>query len=543
MTGVGTALALFAVAPAAGAQNSRAAHTVVVASPTPEPGGDSVRTILQRDFNFGNRVLPLNSDPNLLGSALSAGGSPNYSLFAKMKARSLVIPRVEATGVIVSYHDIATRRLVKEAFFPLHSIPALRPALLRDSVLRAHEAKDQHTQSALARTAFLKDSLSVAAQGKPDRDKTGQALIKAKRDSLMATTIAEEARLIEQRKTDFAERDAAIPALIARDSVTRDSLTYVRRMAVHSISDELTRWLTGQRGYAQSRVVYVHNGMLRVVDSDGANDRKLTGSGLALSPQWHPSGNRVVFSHFTQSGTQIAQVDVWNGRVTMVKATQRGLNLTPAYSTDGRKIVYASGGIGPTDLVVTDADAEVPARKLSFSTSETSSPTFSPDGGRVAYISPKAWQGSGPNARYTPQIYTMNADGTGQVQLTPTAPGVRTYRTSPDWSPDGTTVAYMQQHGDFQLWTIGVRDRKMKKLTTVGENEDPTWSPDSRHIAFTSNRSGAKEIWVMDVQTGRSRQLTRMGGGARLAAWSRVHELPGFAARSISAPSVAVQEH
>jgi TolB protein len=61
----------------------------------------------------------------------------------------------------------------------------------------------------------------------------------------------------------------------------------------------------------------------------------------------------------------------------------------------------------------------------------------------------------------------------------------------------------------------------MKQLTSEGINEDPAWAPDGRHLVFTSSRTGTKQLFVLDAETGRARQLTR-AGGARLAAWSRV---------------------
>jgi hypothetical protein len=71
----------------------------------------------------------------------------------------------------------------------------------------------------------------------------------------------------------------------------------------------------------------------------------------------------------------------------------------------------------------------------------------------------------------------MDADGSNLQLLTPFVPGVRTYRTAPDWSPDGRSVAYEQQNGDFQVWLINIRDKEPRRLTSEGENEGPSWAP------------------------------------------------------------------
>ena len=73
--------------------------------------------------------------------------------------------------------------------------------------------------------------------------------------------------------------------------------------------------------------------------------------------------------------------------------------------------------------------------------------------------------------------------------------------------------------GQFQVATISLRDRVVKVLTSDGKNEDPSWAPDGRHLVFTSNRTGTQELFVVDVESGRIRQLTHERG-ARLAAWS-----------------------
>jgi len=64
-----------------------------------------------------------------------------------------------------------------------------------------------------------------------------------------------------------------------------------------------------------------------------------------------------------------------------------------------------------------------------------------------------------------------------------------------------------------------VRTRTVRQLTSVGRNQDPTWAPDSRHLAFVSARAGYRQLWIIDIETGRIRPLLPQGG-ARLPAWS-----------------------
>ena len=56
-------------------------------------------------------------------------------------------------------------------------------------------------------------------------------------------------------------------------------------------------------------------------------------------------------------------------------------------------------------------------------------------------------------------------------------------------------------------------------MTSEGENEQPSWAPDSRHLVFTSTRTGVRQLWIMDTESRRMRQLTK-SAGSKLASWS-----------------------
>jgi len=288
------------------------------------------------------------------------------------------------------------------------------------------------------------------------------------------------------------------------------------RFALHGISDQIEQWALGKRGIAQTRIAYVSNGELKIVDSDGAETRAITTGRGALSPAWSPTGESVVFTVLGNTGTQVQELDVRTGRTRRVSQIRAGLNITPVYQPGGNAILYAQGqgsGYG-TDLVLAslDDDSAKPRRITIGRGTDNTSPSYSPDGSQIAFISGKSG---------SPQVYIMDADGSNVQLLTPYKPGVRSYRASPDWSPDGRAIAYEQQQGLFQVWMIDLRDRVPKQLTSEGENEDPSWAPDGRHIVLSSSRGGDKQLWILDTESGRARQLTH-SKGARLAAWSPI---------------------
>jgi TolB protein len=284
------------------------------------------------------------------------------------------------------------------------------------------------------------------------------------------------------------------------------------RFTLHGVSDQIEQWVFGKRGIAQTRIAYVNNGTLQIVDSDGAATRTITTGKGALSPAWSPSGESVVFTVLGNNGTQVQELDVRTGRTRRISQIRAGLNITPIYQPDGSGILYAQGTGNGTDLIFASLDSAAPRRITVGRGSDNTSPSYSPDGRQIAFISGKSGQ---------PQVYIMDADGSNIQLLTPYTAGTRSYRASPDWSPDGRAIAYEQQNRLFQIWMIDLRDRVPKQLTSEGENEDPSWAPDGRHIVLSSTRSGDKQLWILDTESGRTRQLTH-SRGARLAAWSPI---------------------
>lgn len=489
----------------------------VIVLPVDSTPGDSVRAIIQRDLDYSDRVSPIPLDAStLMGITPAAGQDPNYELFRTLGAAAIIAPRRSANGTLrVALYDVAAKRRVEARDFPLAVVPPVRDDIIRDSVtvettLREKALRDSVTRVLRTRAAIMRRP-PLKKDPRPRRFVVRDSL---RRDSAATAYVARgQARWDEERRDSVAlATTTAAERLIRSEAQARAAAKTNERMSIHRVSDEVESWITGKRGIAATRIAYVHNGLIRIVDSDGQNDRAVTDKGTAMSPAWHPGGRRIVYSRMSNAGTQIEQLDLETGVARSVSPT--GLNVTPVYSVDGRYIVYSSGDESGSDLLMVSADAangSMAPQRLTFGRgSDNQSPTFSPDGRQIAFISGRS--------RF-PEVYTMDADGTNVQLLTPFVPGVRTYRTAPDWSPDGRTVAYEQQNGDFQIWMINIRDKEPRRLTSEGENEGPSWAPDGRHLALSSTRGGSKQIWVLDTESGRFRQLT-YNAGARLASWS-----------------------
>jgi len=493
----------------------------VVVLPVDTTAGDSIRTIIQRDLDYGDRIQPLILDSATLADVWQPGDRTiNFAPLAQTRASFLLRIRPISTGLHVEIYDALRGLLKQEGSFRLPRMPANRLAAIRDSLTETLGDKAKATQDALAATQATRDSLARAAQRttpmKTTRDRANARRAAATRDSLLAELDRLDVLIRERAARDSARVDSLYARAVARDSVARDSVGRERRLGIHVASDEIERWITGERGISATRIAFVDGTKLKIIDSDGANERTIVTANAALSPTWHPSGRYIAYVDANDQGTRIAVVDLRTMRSRLLPATSRGLNITPVFTRDGKSLVWASGGDSPAELVMasfgTDDDT-VAVPYVGRPGAETTSPSFSPDGKQMVFMSP---------VPLTPQLYIMNVNGTGLRLLTPPIPGKRSYRTGPEWSPKGDEIAFQQQMGDFQVWTISLKDRAMKQLTFDGENEDPSWAPDGRHMAIT-RRLGAigepRSIWILDKQTGRLRQLT-LTGDARLSDWS-----------------------
>jgi Tol biopolymer transport system component len=143
----------------------------------------------------------------------------------------------------------------------------------------------------------------------------------------------------------------------------------------------------------------------------------------------------------------------------------------------------------------------VPVRLIS-STRNDNFPDFSSDGKRIAFASDRSG---------SLEIWMCDSEGLRPVQLTQFGGPVT---NAPRWSPDGQHIAFESRPtGNFDIYVISVEGGPPRRLTTgAAEDEVPRWSRDGRFVYFTSNRSGAWEIWKVPAEGGNASQVTQAGG-------------------------------
>lgn len=261
-------------------------------------------------------------------------------------------------------------------------------------------------------------------------------------------------------------------------------------------------------------IAFVDDGEIASVRPDGSGLRELTtGFATVRRPDWSPDGRKVAFA--SDRGSE-GDFDLWvldteDGSRTRLTsgASEDG---SPAWSPDGGRIVFGrqEPGEAAKDIWVVDVEGGALAQ-LTDDPADDDAPDWSSTN-RIVFESNRG------DEDY--ELFTLSPDG---LERDVTQVTSNTWADlSPDWSPDGSRIAYrVIRGGRSDIYTIDAEGEQRPRRLTGGAAIDhrPSWAPDGRLIAFDAESGGQTDILIVPAEGGEPQPLVAGPGNQDSPGW------------------------
>ena len=325
-----------------------------------------------------------------------------------------------------------------------------------------------------------------------------------------------------------AETIKSIEGLPLSGELSRD------RRQIHQLADTIHKALFEKDGVATTRILYTlktkqggkWGSEVWEADYDGENRRRLTtDSGLVVTPVYLPPKEGYATGSFLYISYKTGQPKIYYQSLTEGAAPRRltllrGNQLMPTVTRQRDKLAFICDVTGNPDLFILPFSPETGATGKPYQIFAThlatqGTPTFSPDGTEIAFVS---------NKDGSPRIYIMDVPAPG-TSLKDIKANLLTKRnkenSAPAWSPDGTKIAYCAiTQGVRQIWVYDLIRREERQVTQgPGNKENPSWAPNSLHLVFNSSDAGACELYLINLNQADAVQISSGAGEKHFPCW------------------------
>lgn len=271
------------------------------------------------------------------------------------------------------------------------------------------------------------------------------------------------------------------------------------RKLTHYWCNAVVKHFTGEDGFFGSKIAFVTKGGRRgrrgtkkimAMDFDGAGVHSMSrNSSINILPAWSPSGGKLAYTSYMRDNPDLYVVSSGGGRPKRISRA-RGMNTGASWSPDGSKLAITLSKDGNPEIYIISASSGKVIKRLTRNRHIDTSPSWSPNGKEIAFVSDR--EGG-------PQIFVMKADGSGQRRVSMNG----SYNTTPAWSPakGQRVIAFTTRDGkNYDIVTLDLATKKMVRITqNEGSNEEPSFAPNGRVLAFSSARRGGAGIYIANA--------------------------------------------
>lgn len=299
--------------------------------------------------------------------------------------------------------------------------------------------------------------------------------------------------------------------------------------SIHKASDTICQITTKQKGIASKRILFSYqlkqepenkgpwHADIWEMDHRGKCLKQVTEENhYSISPTFIPSEDKERYNFLYVTYKQ-GQPRIYKTHKGISRGKPfiplRGNQLLPQVSKQCNKIAFISDAAGRADLFIQSFDPEKGAlgkatQLYSFPGSVQASPTFDPEGKRIAFVSDKSG---------TPRVYIVHINDISDVNhKTPDIHLItrkNTDNSGPNWSPDGEKIVYSAKiNGVRQIWIYDIKTEEERQITVGMENkENPCWASNNRHIVYNTT-SPTTDIFLIDIEKREPIRLTEGTG-------------------------------